>query len=297
MNLNDLQKCMSENGEAVIYALDATALVQESMQRVDCWPPATKHLGQAMMAAVLLQALNDTEDNESLSFQWMCDGPFGHLYAEARNYGEVRGTIHHPRPPVADYETKLGEGVLQVRRSHGNVGTTSLVNSVGDVSLDIVEYLEKSEQKSCGINLSVQISWDDEQKTRFRVHSALAYLIHILPQPTEQKRNDALLRWDRQMHDLGPISRWLLRPEQTTLDMLRLISGEETPKVTLSQRVLFSCRCNEDRAARALALLESQEEAEGTFQPAAQTEIRCEYCGRTYTVEAEKVVSLKKGKK
>ncbi|MGZ6290509.1 MAG: Hsp33 family molecular chaperone HslO, partial [Bdellovibrionota bacterium] len=44
-----LQKAISANKEAVVYALDATELVQEAMVRIGCWPPATKHLGQAMM--------------------------------------------------------------------------------------------------------------------------------------------------------------------------------------------------------------------------------------------------------
>jgi molecular chaperone Hsp33 len=286
-NLDSLQKCVSENGEAVVYALDATQLVQDSMDRLDCWPPATKHLGQAMMAALLLQALNDSDVNESLSLQWMCEGPFGHLYAEARNFGEVRGTILRPQAPVDNYETGLGQGVLQVRRSQGAIGTTSLVNASGNVSSDLVEYLEKSEQKNCGINLSVQVEWEGEKQERFRVRSAFAYLIHVMPQPTEQKLNDALLRWDRQMQTLGPISGWTLRQEQTTLDMLRLITGEPEPKLAMTQRVIFACNCSSERALRALTLLEAQEEKEGTLQKAAETEIRCEYCGKTYTIKRE----------
>ena len=205
-----LQKCISKNNEAVVYALDATALVQESMERLQCWPPATKHVGQAMMAAILLQALTDAEDNETVALQWSSDGPFGHLFTEARNYGQVRGTIQHPRPNVADFETGLGPGIMQVRRSRGRLSRNSVVRSAGDVSTDIVEYLEKSEQRSCGLNLSVQIEWNEDSSSKFQVRSALAYLIHILPQPDEQKMNAALLRWDRQMHALGPISRWLL---------------------------------------------------------------------------------------
>ncbi len=291
---NALLKAISENKEAVVYALDATALVQESMERINAWPTATKHLGQAMMASLLLQALGDSEDKDTLSLQWMCDGPFGYCFAEARNYGEVRGTIRNPQAPVADYETGLGQGLLQIRRSIKGFATTSVVNSVGDVSTDLVEYLEKSEQKNCGINLSVVIDWEDASQSKVKVVSALAYLIHILPQPTEQKLNDALVRWNRQMLNLGAISRWSLRPEQVSLDMLRLITGEVEPNLVMNQRVLFSCNCSEERATRALALLEAQEEKEGDFHPTLETEIRCEYCGRTYTVEAKKTESFKK---
>lgn len=293
--MNDsLVKAISENQEAVIYALDATELVQESMERVGTWPPATKHLGQAMMAAVLLQALSDSEDDENLSLQWNCPGPFGHLYAEARNFGEVRGTIQYPQPPVTDYETGLGEGTLQVRRARGAAGRTSLVNATGQVSADVVEFLQQSEQKNCGINFSVLLDWDEKDRKKFRVRHALAYLVHVLPQPTEQKLNDALVRWDRQMQSLGTISHWLLRPECLTLDMLRLISGEENPVVVMNQRVKFSCRCSTERALLALTLLETQEKKEGSFQKVASTDIRCEYCGKTYKIESGKKPTLKK---
>lgn len=291
-----LQKALSENGEAVVYALDATELVRESMERLGSWPPATKHLGQGMMAALLLQALADSDANESISLQWMCEGPFGHLFAEARNFGEVRGTIREPRAPVGDYDTDLGPGLLQVRRYKGTAGTTSIVKSTGVVTGDLVEYLEKSEQKSCGINLSVVVEWQDERKAEFRVRAALAYLIHILPQPSEQKLNDALLRWDRQMQSLGPISRWSLREGQVTTDMLRLLTGEPEPRVVMTQRVAFQCKCTAQRAARALALLEAQERSEGDSLDRGAAEIRCEYCGKTYTVEPEGLAPRKTAK-
>jgi molecular chaperone Hsp33 len=286
MRSDVLQKALSENGEAVLYALDATELVQESMERLAAFPPATKHLGQSMMAALLLQALADSEEGESISLQWMCEGPFGHLYAEARNYGEARGTIREPRAPVGDYETGLGSGILQVRKMRGLAtnATTSIVNSTGIVSDDIVEYLEQSEQKNCGVRFSVMVDWKDEAKTQFVISSAIAYMVHIMPQPTEVKLNEALLRWDRQMQLLGPLSRWQLRSDQVTADMIRLLSGEPEPNIVMTQRVKFGCNCSVDRALRALSLLEAQEKSEGGKKDQGPTEIRCEYCGKTYTV-------------
>jgi redox-regulated HSP33 family molecular chaperone len=161
------------------------------------------------------------------------------------------------------------------------------------VSADVVEFLQQSEQKNCGINLSVAIDWDDTDRTKFKVTAALAYLVHILPQPTEQKMNEALLRWDRQMEALGPISKWGLRPECLTLDMLRLICGEEDPNVVMNQRVKFACKCNTDRAQRALMLLEAQEKKEGSFVANARTNIRCEYCGKTYMIQGGEAAAEK----
>ncbi len=272
-----LLKAISESNESVVYALDATQLVQESMERLDAWPTAAKHLGQGMMASLLLQALSEIEDKETVSLQWMCEGPFGHLYAEAVGYGEARGTILRPQAPVDSYETGLGAGILQVRRTRNGNTTTGVVRASGDVSTDMVEYLEASEQRNCGVNFSVIIDWEDEAKTKFHVVSALAYLIHILPQPTEQKKNEALLRWDRQMRTLGNMSRWTLRESELALDMLRLITGEPEPNVVLTRRVKFFCNCTEERAVRVLALLDSP--------VTGPTEIICEYCGRVYDID------------
>lgn len=285
-----LQKAICKNKEVVVYALDATELLQESMDRVNTWPPATKHLGQAMMAALLMQALDDGKGSEVVSLQWMCDGPFGHLYAEARNYGEVRGTISNPRPEnVADYSVTLGDGVLQVRRMRAGSGLTSVVNSVGVVSTDMVEFLEKSEQKNCGMNFSVVIDLEEgkNQEPRFRVKSALAYMVHILPKDSESKMNEALLRWDSQMRALGNISTWKLNPKNRTLDMMRLLLGEDKPEISLNQRVKFHCNCSVERASRALTLLETQEKKEGIFKQEEETEIRCEYCGKVYTLSSD----------
>lgn len=292
--MNELQKCLTKNKEAVVYVINATELLQESMERIESWPPATKHIGQAMMATLLLQSLTEAEDNEHVSMQWMCPGDFGHVYAQARNYGEVRATITNPRPPVSDYDTGLGVGLLQVRREKNGRATTSVVKAIGDVSADTVEYLEKSEQRNCGVNLSVLIDWQDKKKTKFRVRSALGYLIHILPQPNEAKMNEALLRWDQQMQILGPISKWALSPKDLTGDMLRLITSEDEPQIVMTQRVKFACNCSEERASRALNLLESQEEKEGILPPITQTEIRCEYCGKTYSIQSSRDKKAKK---
>lgn len=281
-NLSNLGKYLTHDRTAVIYTLDATDLVQESMERVGCWPPATKHLGQGMMAALLLLAVSDKED--SLALQWNCDGEFGHLFTEAKNYGEARGTIQNPRPAgIADYETGLGQGILQVRRGKGSLSTTSVVKSTGDVSLDVVEFLEKSEQRNCGVNFSVLIDWnqDPEAKSKFQVKSALAYLVHIMPQNSEARLNEILFHWDSHMRALGPISTWKLG-DNLTLGMARFLTAEAAPEELMRQRVRFHCNCSKERAARALTLLDKNDSTPA--EEAETFEITCEYCGKIYEI-------------
>lgn len=278
--MDRIRKIISENGETLIYAIDATEIVQDSMTRIQSFPPATVHLGQAMMAVLLLQAMGaEKEGTETVALDWLCEGPFGHLYAEARNHGEVRATIQNPQAPIFDYDTKLGLGQLRVRKTR-IVSTTSIINAEGNVASDILLYLEQSEQRHTGINFSVHIEWNDpnDPAKGFRVERAIGYLIDLLPQDSKQKFEDALLRWDRRMREIPQMSKWALDPKDRVSGILQLISGEASPKVILDQRVLFSCHCSEERAERALALADSHD-------PGSKQEshtIKCEYCGKIY---------------
>jgi molecular chaperone Hsp33 len=284
--MDRLKKTMSQNGEALIYAIDASDTVTQSMQRLGSFPPATVHLGQAMMAALLLQAMGADKEGtaETVGLEWLTDGPFGHLYAEARNYGQVRGTLGQPQAPVFEYGQSLGSGQLRVRRSR-TTSTTGLVGATGAVVLDVLSYLDHSEQRHCGVNLSVVVTWADpnDPDKGFKVDRAIGYLIDILPQDDEQTFKDALVRWDRRMHEIPAMSKWSLNENDRCSGILQLISGEPAPKITLDQRVEFSCKCSEDRAERAVTLLKSHDTADGV-QPQAMHEVKCEYCGRVYQI-------------
>jgi molecular chaperone Hsp33 len=284
--MDALKKMMAENGEALIYGIDATETVQESMERLQSFPPATVHLGQAMMAAILLQAMSaEKEGAETVALEWIVDGPFGHLYAEARNYGEVRSTIGNPQAPIFDYTTKLGQGQLRVRRTR-TLSTTGLVSASGDVVLDLLSYLENSEQRQAGMNLSVQIAWKDPASPEkgFTVERAIGYVVDILPQSSPEKFTEALVRWNRRMLEIPQLSRWALQDSDRVTGMLQLISGEPNPKISLVQRVVFSCHCSEERAERALALAKSHD-PDSPAQSEQVHEVKCEYCGRVYSIQ------------
>lgn len=285
-----IEKCLSSNGEAVIYAIDATAIIQTVMLQLQAYPPATKHLGQAMMSALLCQALEEFSLSEIISLQWNNQGPFGELYVEAHQSGSVRGIIMHPRPDVADFDTPLGKGVVQVQKRRQEA-FTSMIKASGDVSLDMVEFFEQSDQRQCGLNLSVKIDLaPPDAAFPFVVTHALGYLIDILPQPSDEKRDTALLRWDRQMRDLGAISRWVIRPEVSTRDMLELISGEPSPSIVMTHHIQFACNCSQDKAERAFLFAQSQN-GPVAEESAAAPVIRCEYCGHTYLIPPEFVLT------
>jgi redox-regulated HSP33 family molecular chaperone len=286
------KKAIAARGDAVILTVEATQLVQELMDRSGDFPPAMIHLGQACLGALLLQALTDTEEPEHYELQWSVDGPFGNLYTDSPGFGQVRGTIQKGKAEVDSLNSPLGNGILQVRRTLPNkdILSTGIVPSSGQVGLDIVEYLEKSEQRTCGIDVSVKLVWDEKRdpKNPFRVEHAVGYLLHALPQSTEEKTFDNLAKWDRTMKALGPVSTWALPegPEAITNFMTDLLLMGAARNEVLNRKVTLYCSCSQERAARAVSLLSRSEreylEKNDAGEKLDELSITCEYCGAVY---------------
>ncbi len=297
-----VRRTLTKDETAVITVVDGTELVRESMERTNSWPAAMIHLGQSMLGGVLLQSSLDREDTDKITLQWNVDGPFGNLYSEVTKLGTARGTILNPQTVTDDLNPSLGSGILQVRRvSSKGTAFEGIVPSVGNVSDDLVQYLESSEQRMCGMNLSVQISWDESKpELPFKIDSALGYLVDVLPEDGKSSAPDSLLlKWDQIMRAMGKISEWALPEEDRTTSMLKLLTGESDFKEVFYQRLEFRCRCNQDRAEQALELLldaekndkngdeeasaKASESGETTTSDDQQTEeIRCEFCGKVY---------------
>ena len=55
--MDHIRKALSEDKNITVMAIDATQTVQESLGRLKAFPPSMVHLGQAMLAALLLQTL------------------------------------------------------------------------------------------------------------------------------------------------------------------------------------------------------------------------------------------------
>ena len=178
----------------------------------------------------------------------------------------------YPRADVPNLTTPLGEGLLQVRRTRGVV-TTGIVPAKGNVTLDILEYLEKSEQKNCAMNLWVDIQSRETSESPFYVRRALGYAVHVVPLRTLEEQNRSLYLWDKHIDSLGPLHKWVLGDDPTK-DMLSFVTAEFNPRIIFDQSVTFFCTCSEERAERALAIAD---ETSG--------EVRCEFCGKVYLLK------------
>ncbi len=295
--LGYFQKSLSEDQSAVIVAVEARALVEDISKRISAFPPAMKHLGEAVLAAALMYALGDTSEEEKLELQWKCAGPFGHLYADMLGAGRVRATIQNPRPEVYDFNHNLGAGLMQARRVKGDFpANTGIVKSVGVVGEDVVSYLRDSEQKDCLLSIYVKIEWDKEAEARgalrpFKVVRADGFLINILPQSDASKKEDYISLWKQRIGVGGPLDEWAMPTDSSEAlrFIFHILTVGSKPTLYKKESLSFDCTCSEDRAKRALSLLSVREKAEMSKNDEGITldvlPITCEYCGNVYRIK------------
>jgi len=287
----------------VLVTVEAKELLSEISNRVSAFPPAMKHLGDAVLGAALMHALGDSDDEEKLELQWKCAGEFGQLYADVLGPGRMRATIQNPQPDVFDFDHGLGEGLMQARRVKGDYpASTGIIESSGDVGKDVISYLQTSEQKDCYLSTHVEIIWDKEAEARgdarpFKVIRADGFLIHILPQNDAKKKEDNLSLWLQRMNVGGPLSQWAM-PENSkeALDfMLHILTVGSKPQSFGYQAINFDCTCSKERAKRALTLLSQSELDEMSVDEDGQDqsllEITCEYCSSTYSIDLTQLKS------
>lgn len=276
--MDTLKKLLLDGGSAQLVVVNATELVQTSMERAQAWPPATIHLGQGLLAALSLLSIFTKEDIGKLSLQWSSNGPFGDLYVEADPQGNVRGTIWRPQAPVQHLHASMGPGRLLVRKTFV-VSSTGIVTSQGDVCTDVLNYLDQSEQRRCAMNLWVDLKWDEKNKELpVKVQAAYAYLLETLPDPDPKKQEFVAQIWESRLKELGTLSDWNLAPASAVTQIVSRIAGESKVQEVLSINLRFHCNCSEERAERALALAVRQ-----SGEPHIEREtIRCEFCGKSY---------------
>lgn len=305
-DLGCLSKAVAEDGSAVIATVEMSKIVDEVARRVKAFPPATKHMGEALIASALLRALGDTSEDEKVELQWKCVGSFGSLYADALPAGGFRASIQTPQPEVFDFEQNLGPGLMQVRRMRaGTPAYTGIVKSDGDVKDDVLGYLLQSEQKTCLLETHVHIEWDKEAEAAgnelpFKVVRADGVLIHILPQSQKGLLEQYVKLWEQRKSVCGPLATWGIPADskQAVKFMTQLLTVGSKPSFVQEESLSFQCTCSAERAENALKLMDeadgksaeknSEKQSEKKSKkkpekkPEKQTEIRCEFCGTTY---------------
>lgn len=208
-------------------------------------------------------------------------GGRGVLVADSQPDGQSRALV---RPPSDGSPLRLTRGMaLQMMRTLPNGTNHSGVVAVpdeGGISAALMEYLQTSEQVVSVISVGVVMSGD-------QVVRAGGYVVQLLPELSESM----LAVMTARLGEFPPIEA-LLGEEGGTPDALVEELLYRMPHTRLAESPLsYGCQCSEVRVMASLASL-PRHEIEEMVRDGQALEINCDYCGKLYRIELERLRGL-----
>jgi molecular chaperone Hsp33 len=280
-------RVMAKDAGARVLAAVTTDLAREAAQRHAAYPIAAAALAYGMTAGALLGALLKVQERVALKVDG--DGRLGKMIIEADAYGRVRGYIAVPDAVSGESLSReaVGEalgrqGILTVvkdmRLKDLYRSATSL--EYGELDKEVETYLNQSEQIPSRVEIGVSM---DEEARSIKVCGGL--LIQALPGHGHEK----LERLAERMTAMPPLEELMAGGQTPEQVVERIMQGDDY--LLLEKRDLtFSCSCSKERSAKALRLLDSEDQlaliAEG------EAIIDCHFCHARYTFTREELVAL-----
>ena len=109
-----ISRGLSENGEARIFVLNSTDIVEEAIKIHGCAPTAAAALGRVLSATSIMGCMLKNKD-DSITVNFRCEGIAGGILAVSDYKGNVRGYIRNPK---ADVERKKSSRYALRRAMH-----------------------------------------------------------------------------------------------------------------------------------------------------------------------------------
>jgi molecular chaperone Hsp33 len=214
-----LQHFLDNDGEYVLWVLQAKGLVQKAARLHDTSVTATAALGRVLMGTLLISASKEEDISVQVTFQG--NGPLGQVMAIANGRGWCKGRLENEKIE-ADLQQQtetdqggmnlnvgaaIGQGVVTVVRKNNSLkqytggqqqGITAI--KTGEIAEDLAQYLLDSEQINSALGLGVVVGKD--QRT---VDSAGGYLLQVLP----GIRDSTLERLEKNISEMPPVTQLL----------------------------------------------------------------------------------------
>lgn len=268
-------------------AVTTTNLVEHVRERHKTAPTASAALGRTLTAGLLLGSM--LKQDETLSLQFLGNGPLRGIFVDANARGEARGFVYNPRTHLPlrqgklDVGGALGTGTLTVIRTQpwGKEPYRSILPIVsGEIGADIAHYLLNSEQIPSAVSLGVFVRPDES------VGAAGGFIIQVMPGASE----DTISQLEARVAQTKPVSQ-LVREGATSQDILTSVLDEFGPVTVDDMPVRFSCRCSRERVLDMLVAL-GKAEIDDLLATEGAAAVTCEFCGELYTVGREELDAL-----
>jgi molecular chaperone Hsp33 len=267
--------------DKTVRALTAvtTRLVEEARGRHQTAPTASAALGRTLTAGLLLGSM--LKEDETLSLQFLGNGPLRGILVDANAQGEVRGFVYHPRTHLPIRRGKLdvggavGTGTLTVIRAQpwAKEPYRSILPIVsGEIGSDIAHYLLNSEQIPSAVSLGVFVQPDET------VAAAGGFVIQVMPGAS----TETIAQLEANVAQAKPVSQ-LVREGATPQEILMHVLDGFGPTVIAELPLRFTCRCSRERVLGVLVAL-GRAEVEDLLVTEGQVTVTCEFCGERYTI-------------
>ena len=274
-----LLKVLNQKKDAVVITLAARELITE-LWFSRTWPHPEVFIksSQAVLAGLLLQALNEEDSNEPLELHWEWPtAPLKSLTVGSLEAGAVRTNFHWETDEVSLPKHLDLEGHCHLRRFSKTGQDSGVVSSHGNIVHDIQELLLRSLQKDCGIGISIR--WSQE----LLITHAHAYMVDVLPSQDDETSQALLDSWNAFLGELGNSADWLLSEpsDQAAREMAKLLTANQMGTEVFAKAVRFFCNCTPAKIQSVLTLLTADDLA----ALPEKIEIICKHCAKIYLVD------------
>lgn len=281
-------RATAAGGQIRAFAADTTTMVEEGKSIHGTSPVATAALGRLMTAAAMMGSMMKGEE-DILTLKVNCSGPIGGITVTSDSKANVKGLVNNPQvmlPPnklgKLDVAGAVDLGVLSVIMDLGmKEPYVSQVNMVsGEIAEDITYYYATSEQVPSSVALGVLMNKDNT------VRKAGGFIIQLMPF-TSDEVIDAL---ESKINSLEPVTTMLdkgMSPE----DILTLVLGEFGIEFNDKMPTAYNCNCSSERFEKGIISI-GKKDILDMINDEKPIEVKCQFCGKTYTYSVEQLKEM-----
>ena len=270
-------RAMTSDGAFRVVAAITTETAREAARAQGLSGDDALRLAEFMTGAVLLRETTQPGRRVQILVR---DRRGSMLVADSLPDGTNRGIVN-PGEPIQqeDAHAPEGDSTLQVSYTMPNGGLHQglvAVPSGCPLATALMRYMQQSEQTVSVIAVTA-LRGDGEE-----VAAAGGYVVQLLP----EVERPALQAMTHHLDELDNLGQLLSNPQTDSRELVaRVLHGFEHAELAHSP-LRFGCTCSEERFLRGMASL-GPDEVASLVAERSSLEVRCDACGRRYTIEPD----------
>ena len=281
-------RAIAADGYIRAFASTTKEIVQKAADIHKTTPVVTAALGRLLTAGAMM-GLMMKGDRDVMTLMVRGDGPVKGLTVTADSKGNVKGypgdaqvDIPPKRKGKLDVGGAVGKGSLTVIKDLGlkepYTGQVELVS--GEIAEDITYYFAASEQVPSSVGLGVLVDTD------WSVKQAGGFIIQLMP-GTPDEVIDAL---EKKLSEVNSVTS-MLEEGQSPEDMINTLLDVFEPEILEKNELAFKCNCSSSRMAKALISI-GEKELQAMIDDGEPVELKCQFCGSTYTFSVDELKEM-----